>query len=224
MPPTLRLLSSVLLFVVCATFSAAEASSSARLRDGDLVFQRESGSDPSALQRATASPYTHVGMVLFRGGKPYVFEALETVRYTPLSAWTERGPGLIVKRLRDADRLLPPAAVRRLRAQAALLEGRPYDSDFRWSDDRIYCSELVWKLYDRVLGVQLGTPKKFREFDLDDPVVAEELRRRYGDAAPLDDLAISPGQVFASERLVAVTTRSPGPRPAPGGPDAETPR
>src|SRR5437867_163185 len=27
----------------------------------------------------------------------------------------------------------------------------PYDLTFEWSDDKIYCSELVWKVYERAL-------------------------------------------------------------------------
>ena len=53
------------------------------------------------------------------------------------------------------------AAARRARQ----FEGKPYDLYFEWSDERIYCSELVWKMY-AALGVKLGTLQKLREFDL----------------------------------------------------------
>ena len=36
------------------------------------------------------------------------------------------------------------------------LEGKHYDFWFEWSDERIYCSELVWKIYRRGLGIELG--------------------------------------------------------------------
>ena len=34
--------------------------------------------------------------------------------------------------------------------------GRPYDLTFDWSHDRMYCSELVYKVYDRALGIKIG--------------------------------------------------------------------
>jgi len=74
------------------------------VRDGDLIFQTSRSSQSVAIQRATASPYSHMGLVLFRDGKPYVFEAVATVRFTPLDRWIARGAGqhFAVKRLRNA--------------------------------------------------------------------------------------------------------------------------
>ena len=40
--------------------------------------------------------------------------------------------------------------------------GRPYDLTFEWSDERIYCSELVWKIYERALGIEIGPPQRSR--------------------------------------------------------------
>lgn len=52
----------------------------------------------------------------------------------------------VVKRLRDANARLDPDAIRRLRTEGERYLGKPYDLLFRWSDNRIYCSELVWKM------------------------------------------------------------------------------
>jgi hypothetical protein len=182
---------------------------SPQLHDGDLVFHTSRSSQSVAVQRATGSRYSHMGMVVHRDGKPYVLEAVATVRYTPLDQWVARGVGqhFVAKRLKNAEQRLTPAAAGRLLSMADRLSGRPYDLAFGWSDDHIYCSELVWKAYDRALGIQIGALQKIREFKLSDPVVKSKMRERYGSNVPLDELAISPQAMFESRLLVTVVER-----------------
>lgn len=195
-----------LAFALVLSFGASHA---ATLKDGDIIFHTSRSAQSIAVQRATGSRYSHMGIVLLRGGKPYVFEAVSTVRYTPLAQWTARGNGghYVVKRLRNADTLLTPGAVAKLRAGTSDFEGRPYDLTFEWSDKRIYCSELVWKLYQRALGVRIGELQKIREFNLGDPAVRARMRERYGDKVPMDEPVISPVAMFESPLLVTVETR-----------------
>jgi hypothetical protein len=47
--------------------------------------------------------------------------------------------------------------------------GKHYDAAFRWTDDRLYCSELAWKLYDRAIGVRVAEPKALRTLAHDRP-------------------------------------------------------
>jgi uncharacterized protein YycO len=176
------------------------------LRDGDIIFHTSRSSQSAAIQRATHSRYSHMGMIVYRDGKPFVFEAVQTVRYTPLDRWTARGEGgrYVVKRWRDADAKLDATATRRLRDAAQRYAGRPYDLAFEWSDARIYCSELVWKAYRDALGIELGTTQHLRDFDLSDPVVKAKLVERYGKTVPLDETVISPQAMFDSDLLVTV--------------------
>jgi hypothetical protein len=70
----------------------------------------------------------------------------------------------------------------------------------------MYCSELVWKIYDRALGMDIGTLQKIREFNLVDPTVAKLMKQRYGDAVPIDEPVISPVSMFESPLLVQIAT------------------
>ncbi|MFZ2266958.1 MAG: YiiX family permuted papain-like enzyme [Azonexus sp.] len=178
-------------------------------RDGDIVFQTSRSTQSLAVQKATGSPYSHMGMVFMRGNRPYVFEAAGQVQYTPLSSWLARGIGghVVVKRLRDGEARLDPSAIERLRRAAKAFEGRPYDLAFAWSDERIYCSELVWKIYQRALGIELGGLQRIREFNLGDPAVQQKVSERYGKRVPLDELAISPVAIFNSPHLLTVLER-----------------
>jgi hypothetical protein len=182
------------------------SASPPEVRDGDLIFHTSRSSQSVAIQKATRSKYSHMGVIFLRKGKPFVYEAVSTVKYTPLDAWIDRGSGgrYVVKRLRDSHRILTPVAIEKLRKQARELEGRPYDLTFGWSDDRMYCSELVWKLYDRAMGVQIGRLQKIEEFDLSDPAVRAKMRERYGSNLPQGETVISPVSMFESPRLVVV--------------------
>ncbi len=37
--------------------------------------------------------------------------------------------------------------------------GKSYDLYFEWTDETIYCSELVWKIYKEALGIEIGKPE-----------------------------------------------------------------
>jgi hypothetical protein len=147
-----------------------------------------------------------MGIIFLQNGKPHVYEAIRTVRYTPLEKWISRGEGghYVVKRLREADRVLTADAVAKLRQAAKRFGGKPYDLTFEWSDDRIYCSELVWKIYERGLGIRVGRLQKLRDFDLSDTLVKAKLRERYGNHVPLEESVISPGEMFSAEVLKVV--------------------
>ncbi len=198
------------LAILCIiTASYAAAAPVLAVRDGDIIFQTSQSSQSLAIQRATGSPYSHMGIIFFRGGKPYVFEAIATVRYTPLASWIARGKGghYVVKRLKDAPTVLTSDGLSKLHVTTHQFEGRPYDLTFDWSDDRIYCSELVWKLYDRSLKIHVGELQQLKDFNLADPVVKTKLRERYGSHIPLEEPVISPAAMFHSPLLVTAAEK-----------------
>jgi hypothetical protein len=75
---------------------------------------------------------------------------------------------------------------------------------FEWSDSRIYCSELVWKIFDHALGLHLGRIQKLREFDLSDPIVKAKRKERYRKSIPMDENVIAPEEIFSSKELMTV--------------------
>jgi hypothetical protein len=190
-------------WLLCLLLTSAAARSAEPLRDGDIVFHSSRSAQSEAIERATKSPYSHMGMIVHREGKPYVFEAIATVRYTPLASWTARGDGgkYVVKRLKKG---LTSGQTKKLLATAKPYDRKPYDLYFEWSNDRIYCSELVWKMYRDALGIEIGRRQKLREFDLTDPVVQAKMRERYGRNVPLDEPVISPAAMFESALLTTV--------------------
>jgi hypothetical protein len=81
------------LLLLSALLSTACSRALPDVKDGDVIFQTSKSSQSVAIQRATHSHYSHMGIVFIRNGQPYVLEASATVRYTPLRNWIERGVG-----------------------------------------------------------------------------------------------------------------------------------
>lgn len=177
--------------------------------DGDIVFQTSRSSQSLAIQLATKSPYSHMGIVYVRDGQPFVFEAVQPVKLTPLTEWIERGERghFVAKRLSDADARLTLDTLRKMRAVGEQLAGKDYDPYFEWSDDRIYCSELVWKVFERGAGIELGELQTIAAFDLSHPAVQAKVRERYGDHVPLDEIVVSPAAIFDAAGLEIVFER-----------------
>ena len=188
---------STLVLVACTPSGDYDA------HDGDIVFHTSRSAQSLAIQLATKSPYSHMGIVYLRDGEPFVFEAVQPVKLTPLDEWIERGEGrhVVVKRLRDAEARLTVETLRKMRAVGEQLASRDYDPYFEWSDERIYCSELVWKVFERGAGIELGELQTIAAFDLSHPAVQAKVRERYGDHVPLDEIVVSPAAIFDAPEL-----------------------
>lgn len=179
---------------------------SAILQSGDIIFQTSNSRQSKAIQLATHSPYSHVGIIYQKEGSFWVYEAIEPVQLTPLKTWIKRGQKeqYVVKRLRNADQILDEQALHSMKTIGKQYMGKHYDFYFEWSDDRIYCSELVWKIYKKAIGVELGQLQTLESFDLTDDEVQRKLQERYKGAIPLDEKVISPAAIFESELLITV--------------------
>ncbi|AFM12532.1 YiiX family permuted papain-like enzyme [Turneriella parva] len=174
-----------------------------QVKNGDVIFQTTASSQSKAIQLATHSRYSHVGIVYFEKGRAMVLEAVQPVRVTPLKKFLARSVGghYAVKRLKNADAVLTPAILKKMQSVGRNYIGKNYDWAFGWSDDRIYCSELVWKIYQQGAGIELAATKKLREFDLSHPAVKAKLKERYGSRVPLDEPVVAPSQLYESGLL-----------------------
>ena len=176
------------------------------IKNGDLIFQTSLSSQSKAIQLATKSKYSHCGIIYKEAELYYVFEAIQPVKRTPLDKWIARGQGgkYVIKRLKNADKILTPAALQKMKQVGDRFNGKNYDLTFEWSDDRIYCSELIWKVYQRATGIEIGKLEKLSSFDLSAEAVKKKMKERYGDRVPLNETVISPAAVFDSELLMTV--------------------
>ncbi len=195
---------TVLFLLALFAGTAMHAQDVSKLRDGDILFQASSSPSAQAIRLATHSVWNHCGVLFFEGGKPWVYEAVQPVRRVPLAQWVAQGTGGKFAARRMKNGVLTTQQAAALRTAAAAYLGKDYDLYFGWGDEKLYCSELVWKTYATATGVKLGSLQKLRDFDLSHPLVQAKLKERYGSAVPLDEQVISPEAIWASPQLQTV--------------------
>ena len=71
-------------------------------KNGDIIFQTSKSSQSIAIQRATKSRYSHMGIIFENDSELYVYEAVQPVKFTLLREWINRGVDkhYVVKRLK----------------------------------------------------------------------------------------------------------------------------
>jgi hypothetical protein len=175
------------------------------VQSGDLVFETSRSSQSAAIQLATASRWSHVGIVeVAPDGAVSVIEALGKVTATPWPRWLARA-----RRGGDVLVLRPHGLSADRRGAAALAArgflGRPYDARFGWGDDRIYCSELVVKAYERGAGLSFGRRERLGDLHL--AGLERAAARRWGGPLPRDLVLVTPASVAEDGRLDVVAGR-----------------
>jgi permuted papain-like amidase YaeF/Yiix C92 family enzyme len=210
-----------------------------KLRQGDIVFIRSRTANAeliaklSNLNDPTDSDkvFTHCGIIFKDGEKLKVYEGegRGAGHWLTLADWRkEESKGKVngvetnelhnVYALRWNGQPALATGLGDLLKKAKALHDTSYDHGFCWSDDRAYCSELVWKAYAAggfVLG-QLPTMKTYVDGASDD--VAKQIKGkleatkdeyRNGRGYDPDEPAISPEDIFRSSVLIPVTDDSP---------------
>lgn len=192
---------AMLLFVSVCGYSQVQG-----LKEGDIVFQKSMSGQGKFISLATHSPYTHCGMLFLINGQWQVLEAVEPVKFTPLKEWIARGMEgkYVVKRLKNASQILTPDVLTKMRQEGTMMLKKHYDLFFGWGDDKLYCSELVWKIYKHNTNIELGNLQKLRQFDLTNEGVRKAMVERYGNKIPYEENVISPAAIFNSTLLIEV--------------------
>lgn len=147
-----------LLFGSCAFTGRTAAGRGYQPVEGDILFQslpNPAGLDlVDAIEGSTGSPYSHCGMVFQENGRWQVIEAIGPVQIIPLDRYLARGRGREVwaYRLDETSRKHVPAALTAMKRDL----GKPYDPRYRFDDEAIYCSELIWRGWKSATGKELG--------------------------------------------------------------------
>lgn len=194
------LLFSVAIAAACPSAFAAESNYAPR--EGDLLFQALPHGDlVDAIEGASHSAYSHVGIVVQKSGQWFVREAIGPVIDTPLAAWVSRGR---YSQAFDAYRLKPAwqTSIPKIIKATEPFLGRPYDHRYRMDDEAIYCSELVYKAMLSATGVRLGQLQKLG--DIDWKPYQSTIEKYEGGAVPLDREMITPRAMSEAEGLERV--------------------
>jgi uncharacterized protein YycO len=179
------------------------------LQTGDIVFQISQSGQTKAIQLATHSEYSHVGVLWVENDEVKVLEAVEPVKITTFETWKQLGENqhYVLKRLKDTKQLylLQQSELQaKWKNIARKYIGKHYDLAFAWSDEKMYCSELVWKMYKECLDIELCKKRKLKDFDLTHSIVKTQLAQRYEKQIPLEESVVSPADIFNSDLLKTI--------------------
>lgn len=122
---------------------------------GDIYFQ---SLPPSALviaiEGVTQSSYSHCGILNKVDGAWVIHEAIGPVRVIALETWIMQG----MRQEYDVYRLKPEyrSKITALLAATTPYMGLPYDIQYDFDDEKIYCSELIFKAFRTVYDEELG--------------------------------------------------------------------
>jgi hypothetical protein len=177
-----------------------------KIQDGDMIFQTSQSKQCEAIRIATNSKFSHCGIVFIEKGEKYVFEAVQPVKFTPLKDWISHGKEnhFVVTRIKNASKILTPETLQKMKSYGKQMNNKDYDSYFEWSDDKIYCSELVWKIYKNGAGIELCPLQKLKDFNLKDPKVKTILAERYGNQIPLEESVVAPSNLENAKTVTKI--------------------
>ena len=164
------------------------------IREGDVIFHTSQSSQSPLIQIGTRSHITHCGIVVMKDGKPYVLETLKTLVLTPLDKFIVRG--------KDGKYWLKRSDKEDIKIDYAHYLGKSYDFAFSFDNDIYYCSERVYDIYNRQLGIELCTPKQIGDYLIlgtDKLDKIEEAMSRRG--ITKEQYAVAPVDIFESKHL-----------------------
>ena len=174
------------------------------VNDGDIIFQNSETAQSKIIQSVTKAKYNQCGLVLSDStGNLFVCEVLDTVTQIPLENWVKKGTDkhFVVMRLKNANNILSKGILSKMKKIASLQIGKPFDEQFSWDDSKLYCSELVYKIYYYTTGLELAAPSTLKSFDLSNDTLKKNLNELYHGKIPLTELCISPQQIVESSML-----------------------
>jgi hypothetical protein len=181
-----------MLMLLCTSYVFAQD-----FQDGDMIFQTSKSSQSKVIQDLTHSKFTHCGIIFYKSGRPYVFEAVQPVTFTSIDEWIKRGVNgkYAVTRY---SRSLSKDDVDRMYKYAKDQLGKPYDLKFQWSDTRMYCSELIYKVYVAG-GVTLSDCRVFEDYDINSPAAKKLIEKRYKGDFAKGEPVITPVDLYNSD-------------------------
>ena len=158
------------------------------LQEGDVVFIESQSSQSPYIKVGTMSKWTHCGVVVNTPQGLKVLEASKTVRLTPFAKFigSAKNDNWTVKR--------PDQKLEKPISYSKYL-GMPYDLEFKFNNGKMYCSELVWLVYQDQ-DIELCKPRKVSSFLMTRiPKVKKLMLKRH---ISMDQMAVAPVDLYKS--------------------------
>ncbi len=192
--------------------TAPSSGLSSDLANGDLIFQVSQTPQSSAIAEATGSKWTNVGILFKKRGEWFVLEVAQKVAPIGLRQFISKGAGqeFVIKRLDPQVVTMDQQAGEALNRTAQQFLAKPSDRYFQWSDRAMYSSELVFKIFEQALNIEIGKIERLRDLNLEGPIMTRLIATHGREIGRVDmnQEVVTPGSQFDSEVLLSV----PNPR------------
>ena len=198
------IISGIILLLLTLPFSSmvtetftAQTGAVKNVKEGDVIFQTSQSEQSPLIQIGTRSMITHCGIVVMKGGKPYVLETQRTIVLTPFDKFIARG--------KDGRYWLKRSKKDNIKIKYNSYLGKPYDLAFKFDNGKFYCSELIYDIYKNQLGIELCKPKKVGDYLIIEtdklPKIEMAMKKR---GITKEQYAVAPVDIFNSEHLNGV--------------------
>ena len=181
------------------------------LMEGDIIVQDIQNATGDLMREAMPAEWTNIGIIFRRDadGAMVVMDVIGKVRLTPLPEWISAGREnkVALYRLKDGENQLVPKNVKKLRVACKPFKSTPADRYFGWSDDELYSSELVWKVYQNGLGISLCPLRKLNTLSLGGEKVKPLITKKYGAVVPATEYAVTIADIYSSPQLKLLYAR-----------------
>lgn len=189
----------IFFFISMVTLTSCNVTN---FKSGDIIFHTSKSSQSKMIQDVTDSKYSHVGIIYVNEGKTYVMEAVQPVKVTPIETFISRGVDSKYTVVRYKGNLSDSELNKMYKYGRSQL-GKNYDIKFQWSDNTMYCSELVYKIYESV-GVELCDKNTFSDYNLNSSDVQSAIKRRYNTTLNMDETVVTPVDLFKSDKVKVI--------------------
>lgn len=184
-------------------------------KDGDILLQHLPSYLSSVIADVTNSQYSHCGIIVHRNSEPYVIEAIGPVLYTPVRDWINRGISGYFTQIRPKN--LTSGQIRKVIAESVKFLGKPYDIQYELDDEKIYCSELVYKAFLRGCHIEIGTKSSLGSLNWKPH--EKFIRHVAHGKLPLERILITPESLVKSPDVTLVYSSFPQPKDSSTGYD-----
>lgn len=174
-------------------------------QEGDILLQHIPSYLCSVIADVTNSQYSHCGIVVFKRGSPYVLEAIGPVRYTSIKQWINRGFQGRFTQLRPKN--LSSQQIKIVIQEAEKFLGRPYDIQYQLDEEKIYCSELVYKAFLRGCNIEIGEIEKLGSLNWEPH--EDFIRYITGGEIPLERKMVTPESLIKNTQLEFIYSTFP---------------
>ncbi len=170
------------------------------VQNGDFIFQHLPGPLTEMIADMTKSRYSHCGIIVKKADGFVVLQAIGPVKETPLNQWISYGVGrkFTIVRFKKPYQKDIPAMIQ----EAYKFLGRPYDIQYEWGDQKIYCSELIYKAVFNASGLRLT--EFVRLGDMKWQPYEKMIRSLADGDLPLERRMITPESLVVSDKVEVV--------------------